>query len=146
MVWERATSIEGVNAELRPLLRMTRPRGLTGSSIAALRPGTPAGRSWLLAGGLVPIDFDDLCLVEIEPPRRFLESSSMLSMSSWSHERIVEPIDDAGSSVIDAIRFELRPGLRRVPGLRAGVTEAIRFLFRHRHSRLAELHGRHQSR
>ena len=48
----------------------------------------------MLLGGFLPVDYDDLCLAEIEPPRRFLERSRMLSMSIWQHERIVEPLSE----------------------------------------------------
>jgi len=90
--WERAISPAGVNGELRPLVRMTMPRRLRGLPLDQFPVGTPAGRSWILLFGLVPIDYDDLCLVEVEPPRRFLERSRTLAFSVWEHEREIEPI------------------------------------------------------
>jgi hypothetical protein len=38
-VWQRAMSANGINAELRPLLRMTVPRGLDSLDLHALEPG-----------------------------------------------------------------------------------------------------------
>jgi ligand-binding SRPBCC domain-containing protein len=140
-VWERAATLEGVNAELRPILRMTAPRHLRGATLADLEPGVPAGRSWLLLGGLLPVDYDDLCLTEIDPPRRFLERSRMLSMSSWQHERIVEPLDGATCSLTDTLSFELRSGLARLPGVGALSQRIVEALFRHRHRRLVAMHG-----
>jgi hypothetical protein len=36
--------------------------------------------------GVIPFDYDDLVLAEREQHRRFLESSSTLTMSRWEHE------------------------------------------------------------
>ena len=47
VVWRRAMSAEGINAELGPLLRMTTPRGLASLDLHALEPG-PLGRSWAI--------------------------------------------------------------------------------------------------
>ena len=41
-VWDRATSAEGINAELGPLLRMTVPRGLESLDLRTLEPGPSA--------------------------------------------------------------------------------------------------------
>ena len=141
IVWERAGTLEGVNAELRPILRMTAPRALRGATLSDLEPGVPAGRSWLLLGGLLPVDYDDLCLAEIEPPRRFLERSRMLSMSSWQHERVVEPVSEGSCTITDTLTFELRGVMCRLPGAEALSERIVAMLFRHRHRRLAATHG-----
>lgn len=141
-VWRRATTLMGVNDEFRPLLRMTSPPRLRAATIADLEPGVPAGRSWLLLGGFLPVDYDDLTLAEIEPPRRFLERSRMLSMEVWEHERIVEPLSESSCSVSDRLRFELRPPLAHLPGARGVARALVSFAFRHRHRRLAAMHGR----
>lgn len=140
-VWERAVTLAGVNDELAPILRMTAPRRLRGATIADLEPGVPAGRSWIMLAGILPVDYDDLCLAEIEPPRRFLERSRTSSMRSWQHERVVEPLSSSTSALTDNLKFELRAPLDRVPGS-AGLAERIvAGLFRHRHRRLVRLHG-----
>ena len=92
-IWERAITEEGINDELRPILRMTMPPGLRGKTVDDVEVGVPLGRSWILLGGLLPVDYDDLCLAELEPGRRFLERSAPLSFSVWQHERVVEPED-----------------------------------------------------
>ena len=56
------------------------------------RPGQRLFRSWLLVGGLLPVDYDDVSFAEVEPGRRFLERSSLLSQSVWEHERTIEPV------------------------------------------------------
>lgn len=140
-VWRRATTLDGVNEELRPWLRMTAPEGLRGASISDLEPGVGAGRSWLLLAGVLPVDYDDLTLAEIEPPRRFLERSRMLTMELWQHERVVEPLGDQSCAVIDRLTFTLRPALAWLPGLRGVARALVGLLFRHRHRRLAAMHG-----
>jgi hypothetical protein len=133
-VWERATSAEGINAELGPLLRMTVPRGAQSLDLHELQPG-PLGRSWLLLFGLVPIDYDDIGLERIEPGRGFLERSTMLSQRLWEHERTIEA-DAGGAVIVDRLAWEPRlplPG--RLP------RPLIAAVFRHRHRRLRRHFG-----
>jgi hypothetical protein len=135
-VWQRAVTPEGINDELRPWLRMTMPKALRGRTVDDVEPGERPGRSWLLLFGLLPVDYDDLGIAELEPGRRFLERSTMLSMRSWQHERIVEPAGDDACTVTDTLTFE-----PRVPGLGGLSRAVIRFLFRHRHERLLRRYG-----
>ena len=107
-VWGRAVSEEGINDELRPILRMTMPRALRGKTIDDVEVGVPLGRSWILLFGLIPVDYDDLCLAELEAGHRFLERSSTLTMRPWQHERTVEAVDPGSCRVTDRLTFELR--------------------------------------
>lgn len=133
--WAWATSPEGINHELRPLLRMTMPARLRGVDLDEFPVGTPAGRSWILLFGLIPVDYDDLQLVELEPPRRFLERSRTLSLSPWEHERTIEPTAN-GCIVSDRLGFELKAPLDRVPGAARLAWAIVGALFSHRHRRL----------
>ena len=135
-VWERAITEEGINDELRPWLRMTMPAALRGKTIDDVEVGEPLGRSWILLGGVLPVDYDDLCLVELEPGRRFRERSTMLSMRVWQHERVVEPLDDGGCEITDRLAFELRRPARWAPGSHRLARAIVGSLFRHRHRRL----------
>jgi hypothetical protein len=136
-VWERVATIAGVNEELRPLARMTCPRGLAEVRLDAAgdRLGERLFRSWILLFGVLPVDYDDLTLVRVEPGRGFLESSTMLSQRRWVHERTLASVP-GGCRVTDRVCFEPRLPL---PGrlLRA----VFRFFFRHRHRRLARHFG-----
>jgi hypothetical protein len=136
-VWARAVSQEGINDELRPMLRMTMPARLRGKTIDDVEVGVPLGRSWILLFGLIPVDYDDLFLAELEPGRRFLERSSMLSMRVWQHERTVEPVDVGSCRVTDRLSFELRRPLSWIPGSARLARAIVAALFRHRHRRLA---------
>jgi hypothetical protein len=136
VVWERVITPAGVNDEMRPLMRMTVPRGLGDFGIESVEPGVPIGRSWVLLFGLVPFDYDDLCLVRIEPGRGFLERSRMLSQRLWEHERTIEPDGQGACLVTDRVAWEPRLPL---PG--ALLAPVIGALFRHRHSRLRRRFG-----
>ncbi|HEX2128274.1 MAG TPA: hypothetical protein VHF58_03550 [Solirubrobacterales bacterium] len=136
-VWARAVSEDGINHELSPLLRMTMPRGLRGKTIDDVQVGVPLGRSWILLARVLPVDYDDLQLAELEPGRRFLERSRTATFDPWQHERLVEPVDDRSCRVTDRLGFELKAWIRWVPGSDRIATAIVRSLFRHRHRRLA---------
>jgi ligand-binding SRPBCC domain-containing protein len=130
-VWERIITPAGINHELRPWMRMTLPRGVERIDLDSVELGVPIGRSWVLLLGVLPFEYDDVTLIELEPGRRFLERSPMLSQRTWQHERIVEP-SAGGSRVTDRIRMEPRLGLPARP-----LVPVFRAVFRHRHRRLA---------
>jgi ligand-binding SRPBCC domain-containing protein len=140
-VWERAVTEEGINDELAPILRMTMPKGLAGKTVDTVEVGVPLGRSWILLGGVLPVDYDDLRLAELEPGRRFLERSRTLTFSVWQHERIVEPEGEGACRVTDRLGFELKRGVAWIPGFARIAGAVVGFLFRHRHRRLARRDG-----
>ncbi len=132
MVWRHATRPADLNREFAPFLRMTFPAALTDLSASA-RIGEPVCRSWILLFGLIPIEYDDLTFAEIEPGRRFLERSTMLTQRRWEHERTLEA-EGAGTLVRDRIEFESRtPLLEPIQGL------LFRAVFAWRHYRLRRL-------
>jgi len=140
-VWQRITTFEGVNDELGPWLRMTMPRGTEGLTLDNVALGEPVGRSWLLLLGFIPVDYDDLVLVELEPGRRFLERSSLLTMTTWQHERTLE-VEGAGTRITDRLTFLPRRPLRFIPGAGRVSAWVVRSIFRHRHRRLNHRFGR----
>jgi ligand-binding SRPBCC domain-containing protein len=134
-VWQRVSTFEGINDELRPLMRMTAP-----GRIRALEPsdvvlGERIFRSWVLLFGVLPIDFDDLTLVALEPGRGFQERSRMLSMRVWEHDRTLTS-EGNGCRVVDRLAFE-----PRLPGMGPLLERFIRMMFRHRHKRLRRHFG-----
>ena len=141
VVWDRAITDEGINDELAPILRMTMPDGLRDKTVETVEVGVPLGRSWILLGGLLPVDYDDLALAELEPGRRFLERSRTLTFSVWQHERIVEPEGEGSCRVTDRLGFELKRGVAWIPGMARLASAVVAFLFRHRHRRLTRFHA-----
>lgn len=127
-VWARQTTLEGINYELGPLLRMSAPRGAT---VEQAPVGRPWFRSWVFLLKVIPIDYDHLCLVSIDPPHGFHERSTMLSARVWEHKRTLT----GATTVVDELRFEPRPLLGPVLRL------VIPIAFRHRHRRLRKRFG-----
>jgi len=136
-VWERVTAPEGIRHELMPIMSMTMPPGLRGRTLddAPEVLGRPLGKAWLLLFGVLPVEFDDMTLVDFEAGRSFHEVSRMAMISSWEHERTVTPDGDTSCRVHDRLTFE--PRLARLPGVRRLVAAVIGALFSHRHRRLA---------
>lgn len=136
-VWDRVVTPEGINHEMRPWLTMSMPRAARGLTVETVPVGRPVGRAWLRLFGLVPFDFDHLTIAELEPGHRFLETSTMLSMRRWEHERTLTPVD-GGTRVHD--RVVLEPRLP-VPGLSALLALVVDAFFRHRQRRLLSYFG-----
>jgi ligand-binding SRPBCC domain-containing protein len=135
-VWARVASLDGINHELGPWMRMTAPRGAT-LSVDQVPVGERWFRSWILLFGVVPFDYDDLCVVRLDPGRGFLERSTMLSARLWEHERTLEPVEGGATRVTDRVHFE--PRVRPVARLQRVIVAAT---FRHRHRRLRRFFAR----
>ena len=134
-VWAHARTMEGVNAELRPFVRMTVPADQRGLTIADAPLGEVAFVSVLLAFGVLPFDRHALRLVRVDgtgPRFGFLEQSTSSLQRRWEHERTIAG-DGAGSLVTDRVVFEPRVGSARL------VHPIVAALFRHRHRRLVAL-------
>ena len=134
-VWERVSTFEGINDELRPLMRMTAPPRIRALEPSDVVLGERIFRSWVLLFGVLPIDYDDLTLVSLEPGRGFQERSRMMSMRVWEHERTLTPEGD-GCRLVD--RLGLEP---RLSGMGPLLERFIRITFRHRHKRLRRHFG-----
>ena len=143
-VWDFVTSPEGINRELLPMLRMTIPRRLRGRTIDDVEAGEKLGRSWILLLGVIPFDYDDIGIAELEPGSRFLERSTMLSMSSWQHERTLADWG-RGCRVTDEVTFAPRAGIAHIPGSKRIAAALVERVFAHRHRRLYD-HFDHRAR
>jgi ligand-binding SRPBCC domain-containing protein len=135
-IWARVSTFEGVNDELLPLMRMTAPAHVRALDPSQVVLGERIFRSWVLLFGVIPIDYDDLTLIALEPGSGFHERSRMLSMRVWEHKRTLEPTGDAATRVSDRLSFE-----PRLPGSGPLLERFIRATFRHRHRRLRRRFG-----
>ncbi|TQK11283.1 hypothetical protein [Herbaspirillum sp. SJZ107] len=124
-LWDWSTSVRGVDAEMGPVLKLDFPKGMTHIPRDGSGLGKPLGNCKFLLFGLLPVDLSRLTFVEVEPGRRFVEQSPLLSMKSWRHERTIAPGPD-GTEVVD--RLEFTP--RFAPKV---VTWFISKFFQHRH-------------
>jgi ligand-binding SRPBCC domain-containing protein len=128
-------STQGVGRELRPWFRMTFPAGVSRLDDETITLGKPLARSLLLLFGVLPVDWDDVTFVELEPDRRFVERSTMASQRVWEHERVLAPID-GGTRVIDRLRWE-----GRLPGAAEMFDVVVPRLFAWRHRQLKKIFG-----
>jgi len=140
-VWTHATSPAGVNYEMAPWLRMTFPR-TTRDLTEGWAPERTLFRSWLLLGRVLPLEYDDVSFVAVEPGRRFHERSVLLSQYLWEHERLIEPIGaSAGATqacrITDRLCFE--PRIAALGPIYEGI---FRKVFAHRHRRLRKCFGK----
>jgi ligand-binding SRPBCC domain-containing protein len=140
VVWRHATTPDGINSELWPWLRMTIPRGVDDLSLEKVPLDRKLGRSWILLFGLVPVDYDDITLAEIDD-RRFLERSRTSTMRVWHHERTISH-RASGCIVEDRLAFAPRWFLVLVPGIERISTAIVAAIFRHRHKRLRRIFNR----
>jgi ligand-binding SRPBCC domain-containing protein len=136
-VWARLVSAEGFNYEMRPWVTMTMPAAARGLSVETVPLGVPLGRAWLRLFGVVPFDYDRLCIVELEPGRRFLERSTMASMRVWEHERTAAATP-AGTRVTDRVTFTPRLPLTPLIG---PLARGICAFFAHRQRRLRDYYA-----
>jgi ligand-binding SRPBCC domain-containing protein len=137
-VWARVVTPDGINDEMRPWMTMSMPRGTVDLTIDDIEVGVPIGRAWIRLFGLLPIDYDHLSLIALDPGRAFHEKSTMLSMRSWEHERTLTPATEGRTTVHDRVAFEPRFLLRLSAGLFRRILAAF---FAHRHRRLARHFG-----
>ena len=133
-VWRHSVTPAELNREFRPLFRMTFPTEIEDVT-TPFRAGERLCRSWLLLGGILPVEYDDVVFVELERGRRFLERSSMLTQRVWEHERTVEPTP-WGCRLTDRVRF-----VPRVAWLELLQGAVFRRFFRMRHRKLRRLFG-----
>ena len=136
-VWAAISTVAGINDEFRPLFRMTAPAQVRRDGLAAVQVGRRVCRSWVLLFGLLPVDYDDITLVRLDPPKGFLERSPMLSQRAWEHERTLDA-EAKHCRLTDRVRYE--PRLPLPDALLRGL---YRFVFRHRHRRLRRRFGGH---
>ncbi len=89
----------------------------------------------MLLFGVLPVEYDDLTLVRIDPGVGFREESPLLTQRLWIHERWIDDVP-GGSRLTDRLSFEPRVAwLGALQGL------SFQFFFRHRHRRLRRRFG-----
>ncbi len=109
-VWQWITSVDGISTELSPIAKMTFPSHIRNLTDLEIEPNKRLFRSFVLLGGLIPIDYSDLTLVSIDTEKGFLEQSPMLSMKTWQHKRTLTKTS-AGTTVTDILTFKPRVAL-----------------------------------
>lgn len=106
-LWNWSTSVQGIGTEMAPILKLHSREGSIDVPQNQDSLGKVLGKCTFLLFGILPIDQSKLTFVEVEPGRRYVEQSPLLSMKRWRHERIIAPGID-GTSVIDKLDFTPR--------------------------------------
>ncbi|HWW45812.1 MAG TPA: hypothetical protein VN180_12140 [Acidimicrobiia bacterium] len=132
-VWAAVSTVDGVNRELSPLVRMTDPTDGAPFDTEPWQAGTPV--LWQLLFGIIPVDRHRVELVAFPNRRGFRESSSTWLHRVWRHERTLRD-DPSGCIVRDVVEIEPRLGV-----LRPIVGRSVGRMFRHRHRRLRRRFG-----
>ena len=133
-VWREVSTMQGVNYELMPLMRMSVPAHVAGMSLANAPVGERAFHSWLLLFGVLPIDRHALTFERLYD-NGFDERSSSWMQRTWIHRRRVEAVA-GGTRVTDELDFEPRFWRHELV-----LRPVIRALFKHRHRRLRRRFG-----
>lgn len=133
-VWDRVSTMRGVNEELAPL-RMTYPPKQSDLKALNQTKGGFAFNSWLLLWGWLPMDRHSLGFDRLLPGKGFDERSHSWTQKVWCHRRRVVAVAE-GTRITDELEFEPRMAWM-TPLLKAIVTQT----FERRHRRLAETFG-----
>ena len=128
-------SLATVNAELHPLYRMTAPQEWLQVPIHEWAQHKNLLKSWILFGGLIPVDRHCFRMIEFPEPRKFVEKSASWLNRLWQHERIVLETN-SGCEVHDKISFT-----SRLPYLEPLQKALYILAFRHRHANLKHLYA-----
>lgn len=134
-LWRHSVTPVDINAEFKPLLQMRFPQGMDDVT-EGWAPGDIGFRSWILLGGLLPVDYDDLRFIELEPGHHFVERSTMLSQAYWEHRREIHPLE-GGARITDSIEFAPRATV-----LTPVYEKIFSMIFRYRHRSLRRMYGR----
>ncbi|MES2104918.1 MAG: hypothetical protein V4634_12940 [Pseudomonadota bacterium] len=130
-----ATSMQSVNWELSPIVRMTAPDEWKNCAIGQWETGRLLFKSWILLFGLIPVDLHAFRLQEIYAGAGFQECSSSTVNKEWRHRRMLAA-HGSGCSVIDHVVV-----VGRLPLLSAMLMPVYKCVFRYRHARLRKRYG-----
>jgi ligand-binding SRPBCC domain-containing protein len=132
----KSQSLATVNAELRPMYRMSAPSKWLALPFHEWKTQQYQLKSWVLFCGLIPVDRHHFGTMEFPEPTTFVETSSSWLNRLWRHERTVQQ-STMGCEVKDKVSFEPRLSFL------APFQKALYILvFRQRHKNLRRLHGR----
>lgn len=105
-VWSHASTMEGVNHELAPWVRMTVPKAVKGKRLGDVPPDKVGFTSVVLLFAVIPFDVHHLSLEQIFD-NGFDEQSWSWLNRSWRHERRVDPTAN-GCIVTDRLTVDPR--------------------------------------
>jgi hypothetical protein len=130
-------TIEGVNAELRPIAQMTAPSSWKRIPIEQWPENQLLFNSWILLLGVFPIDLHFFTMQQVRAGKGFAEASSSIINKQWCHVREVTSIHP-GCRVTDIVRYQ-----SRLPFVGHLLKPIYKMVFRNRHRNLTTQYGGH---
>ena len=133
-VWAAMSSVDGMNREVSPFVRMTDSTHGAHFDTEPWRVGAPV--LWQLLFGFIPVDRHRVELVALPDAGGFRESSSSWWHRVWRHEHTLLDHPGGGCVVRDEVQIEPRLGL-----LDPFIAFGVRRTFRGRHQYLRRRFG-----
>ncbi|WP_373097066.1 hypothetical protein [Zhongshania sp.] len=127
-------TMDGVNYELMPLVKMTTPSEWASKHLKLWPIGSELFSSVILLFGIIPVDIHKFKLSKVDEAG-FEERSDSLIHKKWNHSRTIKSL---GSTCIVIDELEFVPKLRFLGPVMKPVYSAI---FKHRHKRIAVKYG-----
>ena len=133
-------SMEAVNQELSPLVRMSVPSEWRNVPIRQWPCGEFLFKSWITLFGFLPVDLHFVRLSGVRETS-FQETSSSLVNRHWNHERTIScrgngSVRDNGSLIRDKVQYA-----SRFSPLGYLLLPIYKWVFQHRHRRLKSKYG-----
>ncbi|MFZ6644900.1 hypothetical protein ACO0LO_04245 [Undibacterium sp. TJN25] len=128
-------SMQTVNWELSPIVRMSAPEPWRDCTLDQWQAGRLLFKSWIFLFGFIPVDLHAFRLEAIYAGAGFQENSSSWANKEWRHRRMVAARGD-GCTVTDHVVVA-----GRIPFVAALLMPVYEFVFRHRHRRLRKKYG-----
>lgn len=122
-------TMQGVNYELMPVVRMTAPENWVQVPIPEWPVDDELFTSVIMLFGFIPLDLHRFGLRAVSW-NGFSESSSSLVMKAWRHDRVIESLGTL-VRVTDSVEFS-----PRLSFLGPILSPLYRQVFKHRHQRL----------
>lgn len=123
-------TMESVNYELSPLIKMTAPKRWRKFSIPEWETDKKLFDSVILLLGVLPIDLHHMTMKQVSE-QGFVEHSTSLMNSYWQHKRDITTSNNQ-VTVTDEVSFK-----SRLPFVSLVVKPMYKQIFLHRHKRLS---------
>jgi hypothetical protein len=135
-VWEHATSIHGINAELGPWIRISHPAGQPRLIDEQTTSDRSAINVTILLGGIIPVDRMGLHIERWTPGSSLREHNASILHKRWIFDRSLQDTADGSCEIVDRLVYE-----PRLPGIGYFTLPLVARIIQSRHRTLRKLFG-----